>query len=470
MSLRGRLLLAFGYVLLVAIVAFEVPLALNTADRIDSEVRAQASAQADLLAVAAAGDLAESRADLQALAEVSAESVRGRVIVVDASGELLADSEGGASGSDYSNRPEIAAALQGERFQRERGSADLGMDIIATSAPMIVGDEVVGAVRVTQSTSSENRAILDSIGGLILIGAVVLVIGLLAAVLVARQLSEPLQTMTATTRRIAAGDLEQRVEPSGSREQRQLAEAFNEMTERLAASLKRQQQFVADASHQLRTPLTGLRLRIEEAQALIEEGAGGPENDHETMIQLEAAVGEVDRLAELVAEMLKLSRVGEQGSDVSELGLGALIRAAAERWAPAAEQKGIELRVEATDAGSTRCGAAEAERALDALIENAILYSPSGSTILLEAAPQGIAVIDAGPGIDGEDRERVFERFYRGSAGRSGPHGTGLGLPIARGLARAWGGDVTLSSEPGEGTRALLAFPPGAAAVVGGGR
>jgi signal transduction histidine kinase len=453
-SLRNRLLLAIGYVLLIAIVAFEVPLALNTSHRIDSEVRAQASAQADLLAVAAAEELPEGRSHIQPLVDVAAETVRGRVIVVNRRGRLVADSEREPSGSDFSNRPEIVSALEGSRFQQERRSDDLDMEIIATSAPMIVDDEVLGAVRVTQSTASEQRAVLDSVGGLALVGLIVLGIGLIAAVLVARQLTTPLRAMTRSTERIAAGDLDERVPPTGSSEQRALAHSFNEMTDRLGAALRSQREFVADASHQLRTPLTGLRLRLEEARAALHGGSG----EDGAGSEIDAATDEVDRLSLIVGEMLTLSRAGERDAPRVEVEVEELSRATAERWAAEAEREGISIEVRADRPGRVRCPLADAEQALDALVENAIRYSPPGTTVTLVAGRDEIAVVDEGPGIGSEEREAVFERFHRGNAGRSGPRGTGLGLPIARSLARAWGGDVELGAGPGEGTRAVLRF------------
>lgn len=453
MSLRNRLLIAIGYVLLIAIVAFEVPLALNTSDRIDSEVRSQASAQADLLAIVAAEELPEGRSHIQPLVDVAAETVRGRVIVVNRRGRLVADSEREPTGTDFSNRPEIGSALEGSRFQQERHSDDLNMEIIATSAPMIVNDKVQGAVRVTQSTASEERAVLDSVGGLALVGLIVLGIGLIAAVVVARQLTTPLRAMTRSAQRIADGDLDERVPPTGSSEQRALAHSFNEMTDRLAAALRSQREFVADASHQLRTPLTGLRLRLEEARAALDGGS----RENGAGSEIDAATDEVDRLSLIVDEMLTLSKAGERDAPQVEVALEELSRNAGERWAAEAELEGITIEVCADRPGRVRCPLANARQALDVLIENAIRYSPPETTITLVAGRDNIAVVDEGPGIGPEEREAVFERFHRGSAGRSGPRGTGLGLPIARSLARAWGGEVELGDGDG-GTRVVLVF------------
>ena len=132
-------MLAFAYVLLLAIIAFAVPLAFSLRDRQDEEVRLQSRGQADVVAATAADLLApRQRADLRALVSTAAASVRGRVLVVDRTGRLIADSAGGGElGSSYLRRPEIAAALRGERYQETRHSQTLDEDLLATSGPIV---------------------------------------------------------------------------------------------------------------------------------------------------------------------------------------------------------------------------------------------------------------------------------------------------------------------------------------------
>ena len=249
---------------LLAIVALGVPLALNLRDRVDSEVRAQARSQADVVA-ATASDLLDraSRGRLRRLASTAADSVSGRVLVVDGKGNVLADSAGsGELGTDYSRRPEIAAALRGDAFQRARHSDTLSTDILATAVPILRSGRPNGAVRVTQSVAAVHRAVRRTLGGLALIAGVVLALGLLAGLVIARQIARPMRRLTLAAREIAHGDLDHRAPVEGSAEQRSLAQSFNEMTDKLARAVATEKRFVADASHQLRTPLTGLRLRL----------------------------------------------------------------------------------------------------------------------------------------------------------------------------------------------------------------
>jgi two-component system, OmpR family, sensor kinase len=465
MSLRALLLGAVTYVLLLAIVAFAVPLALSLSARVNAEVRTQAQAQADLVA-ATAGDLLApaSRRELTALARTAASSLRGRVLIVNANGRVLVDSAGPAEvGTSYLSRPEIKGALAGRQVQLQRASKTLGKEILATSVPIIHDGRTAGAVRVTQSVAAVRQAVRRVELAIALIGLIVLAFGLLAGSLLAGQIGRPLGRLEAVARRVAQGDLSARAEVEGSLEQRSLSSSFNEMTERMGRLFSAQHDFVADASHQLRTPLTGLRLRLEEAKAL----AGGPE----AVTELEEAIGEVDRLSHTVDELLLLSREGERPLAGAAVALGDLVTDALRRWRPEASERAIGLaHRRLSEPGTVWAARADLERALDALLENAVRYSPPGSTVTIVSAPGRIEVRDRGPGLRTDERELVFERFRRGSAGMSGPPGHGLGLPIARELAREWGGEVSIEARDDGGATAILELERYEAPSKGDGR
>jgi two-component system, OmpR family, sensor kinase len=438
---------------LLAIVALGVPLAINLSARVGAEVRTQAQGQADLVAATAADLLAPSRRpELRTIVQTAAASVRGRILVVNADGGVLVDSAGPAQvGASYESRPEIQRALSGVQVQRERYSSTLGQEILATAVPIIRNDRPVGAVRVTQSVAALRAAVRRVELGLVLIALIVLALGLFAGALIAAQVGRPLKRLEVVARRVAHGDLQARAELEGSREQRSLAHSFNDMTERISRLLGAQREFVADASHQLRTPLTGLRLRLEEAKAA---GPGPAEPE------IDAAIAEVDRLSHTVQELLVLSRVGERQPDGVALELDELAGEAVERWRASAEEAGIELSHHREGAGGLVWAArADIERALDALLENALRYSPSGTAVAVVGGRGQIDVCDRGPGIAPDELELVFERFHRGRSGRSGPAGSGLGLSIARELVREWGGEVQLAPRPGGGTVATLLLP-----------
>lgn len=442
-----------GYVLVLALVALEVPLGVSLGDRVGAEVRSQAEQQADLVSATAVDLLPHrSRGRLDRVVVTAGHSLRGRVIVVDAAGQVLADSAGPATlGTSYASRPEVAGALTGKRDQVMRASRTLRTDVLATAAPLIRDGRVVGAVRITQNIAdvrNATRRVLLELAGL---GVLVLALGLVAGVVIARRIAGPVRRLDATARQLAGGDLDARVAVEGSTEQRSLAHAFNEMADRLGRLLRAQREFVADSSHQLRTPLAGLRLRLEEARHAETRAAAARE--------IAAAEAEARRLAHIIDELLVLSRAGERELPGESLDLAVVAQDAVERWQPAAHAAGHTLEAIAQDARTAWIARADLDRALDSLIENAIAYAAPGTPIAVVATRGGVEVRDEGPGLaPGEERE-VFERFHRGRAGRAGPPGTGLGLAIARELTREWNGDVVLARRPGGGTVARILVP-----------
>jgi signal transduction histidine kinase len=272
--------------------------------------------------------------------------------------------------------------------------------------------------------------------------------------LLATSLVRPVSRLEGAAKRLGDGNLDARATPEGPPEVATLARSFNQMADALAANLAAQQDFVANASHQLRTPLTGLRLRLE----TIKE-QGGPIAD-----QAAKAEKEVDRLSALVDDLLELARALSMDSAGTTVDLGAAADQAVERWrGPALEQgKQLYLQPQTRDpAGAVAWGdPADVAHIIDNLVENAIRYCPPGTDISVSVAVANerpvLTVADTGPGIGGEDAARVFERFYRGATGRAGGPGTGLGLAIVAELARRWGGDVHLLDGPG--TRIEVTF------------
>ncbi|HWB69544.1 MAG TPA: ATP-binding protein [Solirubrobacterales bacterium] len=441
--------------LLLALIAFGVPLALSLRDRVDSEVKGQARSQAEVVATSAAEFVDPPQPPpLQRIVDQSADSVRGRVIVVDSRGSLVADSAGAPRGRSYADRPEVKAALGGERQQITRSSETLGTQILATAVPVYEHHRVSGAVRITQSVDAVNRAIKTSVLDVAALAGVVLALGMIAGGLIAQQIARPIRRLDRAARSVAAGDLDSTVTVEGSSEQRSLARTFNEMTQRVRRLLRAQQDFVADASHQLRTPLTGLRLRLE---GLGERLRGEPRASAE----IEAAMTEIDRLALIVDELLILSRAGERELPGGPIDLPDAAGRAVERWRHTAAERNIELELRNQPGRSQGwCAGPDLDRAVDSLIENALRYSPRGSTVTVAGGNGAIAVLDRGPGLAPGEEETVFERFSRGSAGQGGPAGTGLGLAIARELTRRWGGDVVLGNREGGGLRATVELSP----------
>jgi signal transduction histidine kinase len=449
-SLRLKLLAAFAYVLVLVLIALEIPLVLSMSTRVDSEVRAQAAAQAQVVAAAASARMGDPEQLVQ-LAERAGSDLGGRVIVVDSRGRLLADSAGTARPNEtYANRPEIAAALAGSSEQGTRRSETLGEELLYTAVPILDRGRTRGAVRVTQNNAAVSERVRRNVLVVVGVGVAALALGLALAWVLAGSLARPLKALARTARRVEEGDLDARADVAGAREQQEVAVAFNEMTERLGQVLEAQREFVGNASHQLRTPLTGLRLRL--------EAAGIKTGDPVVKQELELAEAEVERLTRLLNSLLTLAREGDRPTLRAPASLRAASEAAYERWLPRAVATGHTLALDGDGDAFVRAGEEDVAIALDNLIENALVYAPPGTTVTLTWDRQGrLAVVDEGPGVPPGDERRVFERFRRGRTDRPG---TGLGLAIVETLARRWGGSASIRTrDGGGGARAEVVLP-----------
>ena len=317
----------------------------------------------------------------------------GRWIVVDDQGILVADSEGPASlGTPYATtgRPEIGHALQGTPFSEIRDSVDLGHDIMATAVPIQDERRLVGAVRLTRSVQQVNDNVRNVTLGLAAIGVAALVAGMLLAFGLAGSLSRPLTRLAAAAKRLGEGDLSTRAgDVGGAREVEELGQSFDEMADRLERSAQAQREFVANASHQLRTPLTAMKLRLEGA---IEEAP-----DEELRGRLEAADREVDRLSGIVDRLLVMAREIEEGTS-AHVDLREAADRAAARWNERAGDRDSTV-VARGEGGSARVDPTDLDQILDNLLDNATSYAP-GEVTIESGGSNGrvfVAVEDRGP-------------------------------------------------------------------------
>ena len=267
--------------------------------------------------------------------------------------------------------------------------------------------------------------------------------------MLAGSLARPLLRLAATARKVGTETSTRGRTRRGRRETREVATAFNEMTERLGTVLAAQREFVANASHQLRTPLTGLRLRIEAARA--KEGAAAEG-------ELEAAEREVERLARLLTSLLTLAREGDKPGRSTIVSLSRAAERAHERWAASATSERRELELAGHGEATIEASEEDVAILLDNLIENALRYSRSRVTLDWgrDDGEAWLAVVDEGPGLEPGSEDRLFERFARGNADGGG---TGLGLAIVETLAHRWRGTASIANRPEGGTRAEVRFP-----------
>jgi two-component system OmpR family sensor kinase/two-component system sensor histidine kinase QseC len=244
-----------------------------------------------------------------------------------------------------------------------------------------------------------------------------------------------------------------------------LVAALNALLDRLGLAWAGQRAFVADAAHELRSPLTALKL-----QAQVLRRLNGPDGDAASRdAALESLVAGVDRASRLVEQLLALARSepGAPAAPFAPVALAALMRQVlADNAAPLAAARGSRITLEADDAVSVPGDAAALAMLLRNLVDNALRYSPAGGTVCLtlRSGTDGrtgplLTVDDSGPGIPAADRERVFERFVRGAAAAQAS-GSGLGLAIVRAIANRHGATVSLGDSPLGGLRVALQFSP----------
>ena len=354
-SMNRRLLLSYASLVLFVLVVLEVPLAVYYS-RNERTVLAD-KVERDAVAV---GSFAEgalerphelSRVELQRLVRSYGAQTRGRVVVVDARGVARADS-GGVPGAIFSSRPEIVRALHGRVAQGIRHSRTLGGNLLYVAVPVASAGKVFGAVRITYPTSAVDARVHRYWLILAAIGAIVFAVALLLGLTLARSISRPLRDVEDAAIAAGEGDLSARAPTDeGPPEVRALARAINETVAKLEQVLDSQQAFVADASHQLRTPLTALRLRLENLEREVPADV------------LEGALKEVDRLSRLVSGLLALARADVAVPSGPPMPIEAVVRDRVHAWQDLASERGIVLRAQvepdvpsaARATGSTRC-------------------------------------------------------------------------------------------------------------------
>jgi two-component system sensor histidine kinase BaeS len=273
----------------------------------------------------------------------------------------------------------------------------------------------------------------------------------IAAFMLARRIALPVHRVADAARSLARGTRPKPVPVEGAAELATLAVAFNDLAEQLARAREAEKSFLLSVSHELKTPLTAIRGYAEALQ----DGALDPDDVAATVV-LEAA-----RLERLVGDLLDLARMNRTDFSVheSEIDLAEVAEDAARRYEQQADVFGLALTVAADGPSPAIADADRVLQVVSNLVENALRLAPRGGEVRIVTAPGMLRVEDTGPGLELEDRERAFERFYLHERyGRERPVGTGLGLAIVKELTEAMGGSVEVTSEPDRLTAFTVRF------------
>ncbi len=388
------------------------------------------------------------------------EQVQGtRVLITDASGLILYDSSTLDNRlGDYALIPEVVAALRGKDVARseyrERAIR------CRAAAPVMYNGQTLGAVYLYEYDGEQAQVLLSIQSNLRYVSMVICAAALVLVFLLSKALTRSTGLLLSAIRRVRKGEYSHRVESRGRDEMAQLADEFNQLTDRLQTTEEARRRFVSDASHELKTPLASIRL-------LTDSILQNDRVDMGTVREFVSDIGEeADRLTRISEHLLALTRLDAGPVRQREpVELGQVVEKVAHLLTPVARANQVELKTRVEPACALLATEDDLYQVAFNLIENAIKYNQPGGRVDVTVRHLGgkasLVVCDTGVGIPAEDMPKIFDRFYRVDKARSrAAGGTGLGLSIARDTARLHGGDIKAGPNPaGKGARFEAEFP-----------
>ncbi len=401
----------------------------------------------------------------------SAEALNGRLMLLDLDGKVQFDSMNLLCGQRL-QVPEVLRVLAlgeisayamhrpGRETVREM-TGETDSDYVAYGVHELQGNRgrigVILYVSRIQGMMDSLRAVRNQLNGVFL---VIALSAFVLALILSRILTTPIVNLSRTMRKMGKGDLSVRVPERGSGELRQLAENYNTMAAQLENLDQIRNQFVSNASHELKTPLATMKILLE---TMIYQPDMPPEMRQEFMEDMNH---EIDRLTGIITDLLTLTRMDNQQDalKLEELDLSGLTESTVRLLMPAAEKRGQRLESQVKPGLHMKGDRTKLNQVLYNLMDNAMKYSQDGGLIQVSLEEDGNClrwrVRDNGVGIPPEDQEHIFDRFYRVDKARSrDTGGTGLGLSIVRQLVSMHGGTISVESQPGQGSCFTVLLP-----------
>jgi two-component system, OmpR family, sensor kinase len=458
-SLRNRLALIFALIVLAAFGGIYVYVTPTLQERLIDQKLEDLTADAKRWSVGIdrVAGTSVSNATLKERVQTAATRAGSEVtllgLVAGADNTFLSFSDSNPGGATIADMQSVAEeAVATKRPAAATGATRLGR--MAFAAVPLLRDKQVRYVVVFSDVLADVQGTVAVVRERILVsGAVVLLIAVLAGYLVARALAARVERLEQAARKVAAGDFSTRIEVDSDDELGQLAAAFDDMQRQLARLDTARKQFIASASHELRTPIFSLGGFLE---LMADEDL-----DEVTRAQfLDQVRGQVERLRNLATELLDLSRLESGAVELrpEPTDLGALAESVAGEFAPRAAQRGtaLELR-KAAEPIELEIDPDRVAQVVRILLDNALVHTPEGTAIVLSAAREDgharLEVSDTGLGIKRQTIPHIFEPFFSSD---DGAQGAGLGLAIARELAGTMQGELTVHSTPGRTTFSLV--------------
>lgn len=382
-----------------------------------------------------------------------------RVLVTDAAARILYDSStlDNRSG-DYALMGEVLGALEGSDVFRSEYRQ--GAFRSRAAVPMVYRGTTLGAVYLYEYDTEQAELMLSIQSNLRYISIMICAVAIILVVVLAKALTRNTSLLLGAIRRVREGEYSHRVEPRGHDEMTQLADEFNQLTDRLQTTEEVRRRFVSDASHELKTPLASIKL-------LTDSILQNPDVDPETVREFMGDIGEeTDRLTRISERLLTLTRLDAAPErEICQVDMCAVVEKVAHMLVPLAEAVNVTLTCRLEPDSTLLCTEDDLYQVAFNLMENAIKYNLPGGKVDVTACRKEdkvlLEVSDTGVGIPEEDRPKIFDRFYRVDKARSrAAGGTGLGLSIVRETVKLHGG--TIAVFPGEnnvGTRFVAVFP-----------
>ncbi|MEU5312663.1 HAMP domain-containing sensor histidine kinase [Streptomyces sp. NPDC021562] len=397
-------------------------------------------------------------ADLPDLARAYGRRTGAAVLVADRRGRVLTDTAAPSRvGTDLSAEPDISTALRDRPAVGTRRDPSADGGLLLVTVPGGSAPTVACVVRTVYALGPVRARVRTTWLVLAAVGLAVLAAASLIGFALARSITRPVQALERATAQLAEGRItDPPATGHGPPELRRLTASFTRTATRLQHLLQAQQAFASDVSHQLKTPLTALRLRLENFEPHLAPCAQD---------SLDQALGELERLSRMVQGLLTLARLENTEIRAEPADLNAVVSGRADIWTAFADEQQVGIRVTGGTSVPVLAVPGALEQIIDNLLSNALRVSAPGTVVTLAVmtapargartpAMAELHVIDQGPGMTEAERHRAFDRFWR--APHADHDGTGLGLPLVRHLTRAGGGEVTLEAAPGGGLDAVV--------------
>jgi len=415
---------------------------------------------------------------LQTLLEDTSGELGGRLMVLDLSGKVQADSFSELNGKRL-ELPEVASILLGERtvdygvhgvgqhvslsfFSYFKEQAQDDSWVSYCSAALTDQGEMVGVLLYSSSAGDMMADLVRLQRSMVIYFLIAAAAATIIALFFSSIITKPIDLLTRGIQRMGRGDLSVRVPVKGGGELKKLAETFNTMSEKLERLDKSRNQFVSNASHELKTPLSTMKI-------LLENIIYQPDMDPNVRTEFLTDVNmEIDRLNLIISDLLTLVSMDTKAMRLrlETFKLADAVKEVVQRLSVVAEQKHQEIKVSLSDGCEMHADYAKLTQAVYNILDNAIKYTPQGGLIRVRLIRSGrnavLTIADNGPGIPKEDQAHIFDRFYRVDKARSrDTGGTGLGLSIVHQFVLMHGGNITVDSVEGNGTTFTIELPMG---------